>query len=73
MVTSRDPLLIGLQEVSRWDAISATGRNQFDFLTILLDALEGRGLHYEAVAISDAFEDTLLSGAMFGARRRTGA
>jgi hypothetical protein len=58
-VDQHNPLLIGLQEVSRWDAISPAGSRQIDFLTILLDALEQRGLHYEAVAISDAFEGSL--------------
>jgi hypothetical protein len=53
------PLLIGLQEVSRWDAVSPSGTVTVDFLTILLEALAARGQHYEAVSISEAFEGTL--------------
>jgi hypothetical protein len=58
-VAEHRPLLIGLQEVSRWDAVGETGTVTVDFLTILLDALAARGQHYEAVSISEAFEGTL--------------
>ncbi len=58
-VAEHRPLLIGLQEVSRWDAVSPAGTLTVDFLPILLDALAARGQHYEAVSISDAFEGTL--------------
>jgi hypothetical protein len=53
------PLLIGLQEVSLWTAVGAGGSVTIDFLDILLDALAARGLSYEAVSISDAFEGSL--------------
>jgi hypothetical protein len=58
-VAEHRPLLIGLQEVSRWDAVSAAGTVTVDFLPILLEALAARGQHYEAVSISEAFEGTL--------------
>jgi endonuclease/exonuclease/phosphatase family metal-dependent hydrolase len=58
-VAENRPLLIGLQEVSRWDAASGAGTVTVDFLPILLEALAARGQHYEAVSISEAFEGTL--------------
>ena len=60
-VAADQPLLIGLQEVSRFTAVSPeTGASiTIDFLDILLDALADAGLAYEAVAIAPAFEGTL--------------
>jgi hypothetical protein len=58
-VAEHRPLLIGLQEVSRWDAVSPAGTVTVDFLPILLEAFAARGQQYEAVSISDAFEGTL--------------
>jgi hypothetical protein len=58
-VAAHRPLLIGLQEVSLFTAVGAGGSISIDFLDILLGALADAGLHYEAVAISEAFEGTL--------------
>jgi hypothetical protein len=58
-VAEHRPLLIGLQEVSLFTAVGAGGSISIDFLDILLDALADAGLHYEARAISPAFEGTL--------------
>jgi endonuclease/exonuclease/phosphatase family metal-dependent hydrolase len=60
-VAEHEPLLIGLQEVSLFTAVSPeTGAStSIDFLDILLGALADAGLHYRAVAISPAFEGTL--------------
>jgi hypothetical protein len=60
-VAEHRPLLIGLQEVSLFTAVSPeTGASiSIDFLDILLGALADAGLHYRAVAISPAFEGTL--------------
>ena len=58
-VAADRPLIIGLQEVSLWTAVGATGTIEIDFLEVLLDALTARGLAYEAVSVSDAFEGTL--------------
>jgi hypothetical protein len=58
-VAADRPLLLGLQEVSLWTAVGAGDPVTIDFLDILLDALAARGLHYDAVSVSDAFEDTL--------------
>jgi hypothetical protein len=59
-VAEHRPLLIGLQEVSLFTAVNAQGASiSIDFLEILLDALADAGLHYEARAISPAFEGTL--------------
>ncbi len=59
-VAEHRPLLIGLQEVSRFTAVNAAGASiTIDFLDILLGALADAGLHYRAVAIAPAFEGTL--------------
>ncbi len=59
-VAADRPLLIGLQEVSRFEAVNEQGGSiTIDFLEILLDALADAGLSYEAVAIAPAFEGTL--------------
>jgi hypothetical protein len=60
-VAEHQPLLIGLQEVSLFTAVSPeTGASiSIDFLDILLGALADAGLHYRAEAISPAFEGTL--------------
>jgi endonuclease/exonuclease/phosphatase family metal-dependent hydrolase len=58
-VAADRPLLIGLQEVSLWTAVGAGGSVTIDFLEILLGALEARGLHYEAVSVSEAFAGSL--------------
>jgi hypothetical protein len=58
-VAEHRPLLIGLQEVSLFTAVGTGGTISIDFLDILLGALADAGLHYEAVAISEAFEGTL--------------
>jgi endonuclease/exonuclease/phosphatase family metal-dependent hydrolase len=61
-VAAARPDLVGLQEVAWWrsgpldlthvGAPDAT-HVDYDFLRILLDALEARGLHYEAVQVGD--------------------
>jgi endonuclease/exonuclease/phosphatase family metal-dependent hydrolase len=58
-VADHRPLLIGLQEVSRFTAEGAGGSITIDFLDILLGALEDAGLHYRAVAVAPAFEGSL--------------
>ncbi|MFA9432650.1 endonuclease/exonuclease/phosphatase family protein [Egicoccus sp. AB-alg2] len=58
-VARDQPLLIGLQEVSRFSAVGASGSITIDFLDILLDALAARGLSYEAVSVAPAFQGTL--------------
>jgi endonuclease/exonuclease/phosphatase family metal-dependent hydrolase len=54
-IAARDPDVVGLQEAAVWttrDLLSPLPETQveFDFVQILIDALEVRGLHYEAVA-----------------------
>lgn len=58
-VAEHRPLLIGLQEVSLFTAVGAGGSISIDFLAILQGALADAGLHYRAVAVSQAFEGTL--------------
>jgi hypothetical protein len=58
-VDQHDPLLVGLQEVSLFTAVGAGGTISIDFLDILLGAFADAGLHYEARAVSKAFEGTL--------------
>ncbi|MFA9446363.1 endonuclease/exonuclease/phosphatase family protein [Egicoccus sp. AB-alg6-2] len=58
-VARERPLLIGLQEVSRFTAQGAGGSITVDFLDILLDALAARGLSYAPVSVAPAFEGTL--------------
>ncbi len=59
-ILSNQPTLIGLQEVALWqtgpafDPALATDV-EFDFLTILLEELGERNLHYEAVAVATNF------------------
>jgi endonuclease/exonuclease/phosphatase family metal-dependent hydrolase len=57
-IASIDPHLVGLQEVALWQSQRPVGPSpapdpwtiEYDFLTILLDALANRGKHYEAAA-----------------------
>ena len=53
-IETKDPDLIGLQEVSRWKtsgpAIPATNE---DFLTVLRQELRARGLNYAVASVSD--------------------
>ncbi|GGI05587.1 endonuclease/exonuclease/phosphatase family protein [Egicoccus halophilus] len=58
-VARERPLLLGLQEVSRFTAVGAAGTIDIDFLALFLDALADRGLHYEVASVSPAFEGTL--------------
>jgi endonuclease/exonuclease/phosphatase family metal-dependent hydrolase len=55
-IAKKEPDLIGLQEVSRWTArATVAGPNppSYDFLEILLDELDERGLDYSVEAVSD--------------------
>jgi endonuclease/exonuclease/phosphatase family metal-dependent hydrolase len=62
-IDEHDPELIGLQEVALWQTGPLADPSQlqpsFDFLAILLDALEDRGLHYRPVATNSNFSGTL--------------
>jgi endonuclease/exonuclease/phosphatase family metal-dependent hydrolase len=69
------PTLIGLQEVSLWRTDTpadgpATPAEvvTFDFLEILLDTLEERGLHYEAVSVVENFDGEVPTALGFDAR-----
>jgi hypothetical protein len=52
-IAAAGPALVGLQEVAKWSTGSTpdTPNVQFDYLEILLDALEADGAHYAPVAI----------------------
>jgi endonuclease/exonuclease/phosphatase family metal-dependent hydrolase len=55
-IEATQPDLIGLQEVSRWLQVStSTGGvvGQIDFLQLLQDALDARGLDYTVAAVSE--------------------
>ena len=49
MIEQHQPQVVCLQEVARWnrDEIIGSDKDTIDFLDILLDRLEGRGLHYD--------------------------
>lgn len=60
-IDAQAPLLIGLQEVTAWRTGPAFDPGpaedlEYDFLAILLDELNERGLNYEAVATSTNFD-----------------
>jgi endonuclease/exonuclease/phosphatase family metal-dependent hydrolase len=63
-VAQAQPDLIGLQEAVLWrsqtppdfDPAPNANHVEYDFIQILLDALEKKGLHYEVVAISTEFD-----------------
>jgi len=74
-IDETDPLLIGLQEVSLWRTDTpadgpATPATEvaYDFLEILLDALEERGLQYEPVSIVENFDGEAPTALGFDAR-----
>ncbi len=49
IIEQQQPHVVCLQEVARWnrDEIIGSDKDTIDFLDILLDRLEGRGLHYD--------------------------
>ena len=51
-VQENEPDLIGLQEVSKWTTGGVNPPTGYDFLAILENDLEARGLHYTAAAIA---------------------
>ena len=58
-IASTRPHLIGMQEVERYDVVSATDGTPvrtIDFLAILLDALAARGLDYVEAASNTGFK-----------------
>jgi endonuclease/exonuclease/phosphatase family metal-dependent hydrolase len=55
-IQAKEPDLIGLQEVEKWTTGTTDGSSPppgYDFLEILEGALEARGLHYTAAAVSN--------------------
>lgn len=65
-VTKASPDLIGLQEVELWrtqcpsDFVPNNAEEiEIDYLSILMDALAERGLHYEVVAVFQGFDGEL--------------
>jgi endonuclease/exonuclease/phosphatase family metal-dependent hydrolase len=56
-IAEHEPSVVGLQEVALWQRGPLGGdlETTYDFLTILLDALERRGLDYEPVASNTNF------------------
>lgn len=55
-IDTERPDLIGLQEVTKWTAVRSDGGPDlpnYDFLEILMSALEARGLNYELVGSVD--------------------
>ncbi len=59
-IESQQPYLVSLQEVTLWQTTSTISGVQdlYDQLGLLLDALVGRGLHYEVVASQDLTDIT---------------
>jgi endonuclease/exonuclease/phosphatase family metal-dependent hydrolase len=51
-VEENEPDLIGLQEVSKWTTAGLNPPAGYDFLAILENDLEARGLHYTAASIA---------------------
>jgi endonuclease/exonuclease/phosphatase family metal-dependent hydrolase len=51
-VQEKDPDLIGLQEVSKWTTGGLNPPAGYDFLAILENDLQARGLHYTAASIA---------------------
>jgi endonuclease/exonuclease/phosphatase family metal-dependent hydrolase len=51
-IQEKDPDLIGLQEVSKWTTGGVNPPAGYDFLAILENDLEARGLHYSTASIS---------------------
>lgn len=51
-VEENEPDLIGLQEVSKWTTAGLNPPASYDFLAILENDLEARGLHYTAASIA---------------------
>ncbi|MFY0759991.1 endonuclease/exonuclease/phosphatase family protein [Metabacillus dongyingensis] len=59
-IESEKPDFIGLQEAVRWELIIPTfGTVTYDFIDILLEELEERGLNYEVAAQNKGFEGEL--------------
>jgi endonuclease/exonuclease/phosphatase family metal-dependent hydrolase len=62
-IVEQQPVVVGLQEVALWQTapIGAPGQRQttFDFLAILLDALQERGMPYRAASINVDFSAAL--------------
>ena len=62
-ITAKQPHLVGLQEVSLYRTAQGINEEatdvQFDFLQILLNALERQGANYKAVSVHQAFDGQL--------------
>jgi endonuclease/exonuclease/phosphatase family metal-dependent hydrolase len=62
-IVEQQPVVVGLQEVALWQTapIGAPGQRQtaFDFLAILLDALQERGMPYRAASVNVDFSAAL--------------
>jgi Endonuclease/Exonuclease/phosphatase family len=60
-IAEHEPSVVGLQEVALWQrgALGGDLVTTYDFLSILLDALERRGLNYEPVASNTNFAGVL--------------
>lgn len=52
-IAAREPDLIGLQEVTKWTTAGPGAPAGYDFLEILQDELDDRGLNYTAAATAD--------------------
>lgn len=61
LIKKERPGVIGLQEVALWKTGPLGGEltTSYDFLTILLDALQAAGLEYRAVAVDTTFSGSL--------------
>jgi endonuclease/exonuclease/phosphatase family metal-dependent hydrolase len=53
LIEAKDPDLIGLQEVTKWTTAGLNPPPGYDFLEILQDELDERGLNYAVAAVSD--------------------
>jgi endonuclease/exonuclease/phosphatase family metal-dependent hydrolase len=51
-IEAKQPDLIGLQEVTKWTTAGTGAPSGYDFLEVLEDELEARGLHYSVAAVS---------------------
>jgi endonuclease/exonuclease/phosphatase family metal-dependent hydrolase len=56
-IAARRPDIVGVQEASRWERLSADPL-QLDYLQILLDALRARGLSYGVATVVEGFTVT---------------
>lgn len=53
LIEAKDPDLIGLQEVTKWTTAGLNPPPGYDFLEILEDELDERGLNYAVAAVSN--------------------